>query len=70
MLWVRVKDRYTDEVLHEYSSVFTDIEEATEDVYRMIEEGRIPYLYGGCLVEFWDTHPDIPGAKKVGWRKL
>lgn len=70
MIWIRVRDRYTNEVLYEYHSVFTDTEEATEDVYRMIEEGRIPYLVRGYLVEFWDTHPDIPGAKKVGWRKI
>lgn len=71
MFWIRVKDRFTGEVLHEYSSVFTDIHEAVEDVISMILEGRIPYAHRKCvLVELFDTHPDVPGAKMVGRRLI
>ena len=70
MYWIRVRDKYTGETLHEYHSVFTDMDEATEDVYRMIGEGRIPYMYLGYIVEMFDTHPDVPGSKMIDRRYL
>lgn len=70
VLWIRVRNRHTNEVLCEYESVFTDVDEAVEDVYRMIGEGRLPYLYLGYLVEIFDTHPDVPEVRKIATRKL
>lgn len=70
MYWIRVTDRFTDEVLYEYNSVFTDIDEAVEDVRRMTEEGVIPYARRGYMVKLFDTHPDVIGAKRVGERLL
>lgn len=81
MYWIRVKDWDTKRVLYEYSSVFTDKDEAFEDVNRMVQEGGLidivdrdgewgvvrPARY---LVELWDTHPDTPGSKRVGSRIL
>lgn len=68
MYWIRVRNRDTGDILYEYSSVFTDVDEAVEDVNRMVEEGKIPYTSGGYTIDIFDTHPDIPGVRPISRR--
>lgn len=70
MFWTRVRDYFTRDALYEYESVFTDVDEAVEDVQYMVNEGRIPVVSGTFEVELYDTHPDVPGSRLVGRRRL
>jgi len=81
MYWIRVKNRSTGKILYEYHSVFTDVDEAVEDIRLIIEEGRLIDVIDrkgewivdrpiGYIVELFDTHPDVPGSKLVGKRQM
>ena len=63
--WVKVRDRSSGQTLYEDTSIFSDANEALEDINRMIEEGRIPYTGEGYTVDLFDIHPDIPWARPI-----
>lgn len=68
--YTKITDRLTGELLYEYDYTFSSTDEVIEDVYRMIQEGFIPYLVHGYTVEIYDMHPGVPGAKPVRVEKL
>lgn len=68
--YIKVTDRHTGELLYEYDFTFEDTDEVIKDVYKMIEEGFIPYLVHGYTVEIYDVHPEVPGAVAVRVEKL
>ena len=68
--YTRVIDRFTSEKLYEYDYTFNNTDKVIEDVYKMIQEGFIPYLAHGYTVEIYDVHPDVPGATPVRTEKL
>lgn len=68
--YTRIADRHTGEQLYEYDFTFNNTDEVIEDVYKMVQEGFIPYLVHGYTVEIYDTHPDVPGAVVLRTEKL
>ena len=68
--YMRIIDRQSGELLHEYDYTFNNTEEVIEDVYKMIQDGSIPYLVYGYTVEIFDVHPDVLGAVAVRSEKL
>ena len=63
--WIRVRDRLSGKILYEDTSIFSEADEALEDINRMMEEGRLPYTSEGYTVDLFDVHPDIPWARPI-----
>ena len=68
--YIRIKERPSGKLVYEYDYEFSSIDEITEDVYRMIQEGFIEYNVQGHLIEIYDIHPDVPGAEPLKTVKI
>ncbi len=68
--YIRIKERPSGKLIHEYDHTFGSTDEIIEDVYNMITGGFIEYNVQGHLIEIYDIHPDVPGAVPLKTEKI